>query len=446
MQVGAELPGRPEAGRARSALIARAFGWGSSMALVRLACSFISIKVTAVVLGPAGLALVAQLGSFITLLQSMLGQALVTGTVRLSAEHGEDAALRHRVRATALRLAVALVMTATVLLAVLAAPLAGWLLTDAAYAPLIALAGLAVAAAIATDLMHGALGVSKEVGLIGRSTIGATLLGLAVFAPSAWLWGLTGALWASLAVFGGAALVAALVVHTRSKGVNLREFLGPFDRDAAVRLAGFYPMLIVNGALPPLALILVRDTLAGAMGLEAAGYWQAAWRLSEAYQAVIISSVTLFFMPSLGENAREPAAWRRQVLRTLAAATGATALLAAAIFVLREPVVHLVLSARFEPVITLMPLQLAGDVLKVSGWILGMALVGALRTRWFVAIVALAMAGFVAGTRALVPWLGLEGAQWAYIGAGALQTSLGAFALRDRLWPAREISGSGPAP
>ena len=56
--------------------------------------------------------------------------------------------------------------------------------------------------------------------------------------------------------------MAGAVLHTRSRGVRLRDFLGPFDRDAAARLASFYPMLIVNGALPPLALILVRDTLA----------------------------------------------------------------------------------------------------------------------------------------------------------------------------------------
>ena len=306
-------------------------------------------------------------------------------------------------------------------------------MADEAYAVVIALVGLAVAAAVWADLLHGALGVSKELGLIGRTQIGAALLGLAVFAPSAWYWGLDGALWASLAVYALASVLSTALVLWRSKAVRPGEFFGRFDPGLARRLAGFYPMLIVNGALPPLALILVRDTLGTTLGLEAAGLWQATWRLSEAYQMVIFSSVTLVFMPALGERAAQPAAWRRQVLRTLGLASAATAALALVIGLLRAPIVHLVLSASFAPVTDLMPLQLVGDVFRVAGWILGMALVAALRTRWFVAVVLLWTLVFVGGTRVLVPVLGLEAALWAYLAAGVLQTALAAWALRDRL-------------
>jgi PST family polysaccharide transporter len=121
------------------------------------------------------------------------------------------------------------------------------------------------------------------------------------------------------------------------------------------------------------------------------------------------------------------------VLRTLGLASAATAVLALAIGALREPIVHLVLSASFAPVVELMPLQLVGDVFRVAGWILGMALVGALRTHWFVAVVLLWALVFVGGTRVLVPVLGIEGALWAYLAAGMLQTALAAWALRDRL-------------
>jgi len=84
-----------------------------------------------------------------------------------------------------------------------------------------------------------------------------------------------------------------------------------------------------------------------------------------------------------------------------------------------------------------MPVQLAGDVLKIAGWILCMALVATLRTRWFVAITLLWAACFVAGTRALVPQLGLHAATWAYLAAGVLQTLLAAWALRGLLGRSR---------
>lgn len=422
---------------ATRALLARAFGWGSAMALVRLACSFLSIKVTAVVLGPAGLVLVAQFSSLVTLLQSMLGQGLVTGSVRQAAACGADTEARRRIHATALRMGTALAGVAALALAAGAGPLAAWLLADRALAPLIALAALAVAAAMWTDVLHGALGVSKEVGLIARSIIAATVLGLALFAGATHLWGLTGALTASVAVCLAAAAVATAMVHWRARGVALRDFVGPFDRASCRQILGVYPMLIVHGAVTPLALILVRDTLASSLGLEAAGFWQAAWRLSEAYLALIVSSVTLVFMPSLGERSGQPQAQRRQILRMLVTATAVVAAAAAAVCLLREDIVRVVFSGRFEPVAALMPVQLAGDVLKIAGWILCMALVATLRTRWFVAITLLGAACFVAGTRALVPQLGLHAAPWAYLATGTLQTLLAVWALRDLLWQPR---------
>jgi PST family polysaccharide transporter len=412
-------------------LILKSLGWGSSMALVRLVTSFLSIKVTAVALGPSGLALVAQLGSFIGMCQSMVGQGLVAGGVRLGAEQGVDDERRRRVYVTVLRLGAVLV-GALVLMVFVASPwLAEALLHDRRQAPLMAVSGFAVAASITTDLIHGALGVSKDVGLIGRATIISTVLGLLIFAPSAWFWGLAGALWASLAVYVASATVSAVLLLRRFRGLRWVDAQGPFDTRIARQLVGFYPMLLVNGVLPPLVLIAVRDTLAGQLGLEAAGLWQASWRLSEACQALVVASVSLHFMPGMGELAHDPVGRRGHLLRTLGAACLVSALLATALWLMRAPAVHLVFSSGFGPVADLLPMQLLGDVVKMAGWILVMALVGTMRTRWFIAALSVHALMFIGLTWQWVPVWGTAGAQWGYLAAGLAQALIAAWALRD---------------
>lgn len=416
-------------------MIARAFGWGSGMAGVRLLCSFISIKVTAVVLGPSGLALVAQFTGFVMLLQSMLGQGLVTGAVREAAARAAlPVASPEVVYATAARLALAFVAGAGLLVGWWAGPLAAWLLHDAAWAPLIALAIVAVAAAIGTDFLNGALGVSKEMGVVAWAGMSASLLGLCVFAPSAWRWGLEGALWASLAVFVLSWMLTAAWVRGRSRGLRLGDFAGPTDARVARRLLRYVPMLVVNGAVPPLALILVRDGLASRIDLDAAGLWQAAWRLSEAAQAIVMSSVALHFMPSLGEAAQNPTALRQRVRRTWAVAVGVTAALGAVLALWREPVVRIVLSAEFAPVADLLPLQAAGDVLRMAAWILMMVLVGTLQTRTFVAITVGSALSLVGLTHLLVPSQGVAGAMWAHLVTEAWQLGACTWALRGVLF------------
>lgn len=415
-------------------MILRSLGWGSAMAGVRLLTSFLSIKVTALALGPGGLVLVAQLTGFIGLCQSMLGQGLVAGAVRLGAEHGADQARRGQVYATVLRMGAVLVGCWALVLAVASPWIAQALLHDRGLAPLIAVAGLAVAAAIFNDLLFGVLGVTKEVGLIGRASIASALLGLLIFAPCAWWWGLQGALWASLSVYcAGLALSIALVAW-RSGGLQWCDLQGRFDREIARRVLSFFPMLLVNGVLPALTLILVRDLLASRLGLEAAGLWQASWRLSEACQALVVASVSLHFMPGMGEHAHDPEGRRRHVLRTLAGACAVSALLAAALWLGRRPAVHLVFSTSFEAVVDLLPLQLLGDVLKTAAWILSMALVGTLRTRWFITSLCAYALVFLGVSWELVPVLGTAGAQWGYVAAAALQGLVATWALRDVLW------------
>ncbi len=421
--------------RKMSRVMVSAFGWGGSMAGVRMVCSFISIKVTAVYLGPSGLALVAQFSNFVSLFQSMLGQGLMTGIVRLSAEYADDAPRRRRVYATALRMGLAFASLFALLLFASAPYVSAWLLTDRKYEWLMAVAGLAVAAAMVTDLFQGALGVTKEIGLIGTGTIVSTVLGLLIFAPSCYLWGVTGGLWASFVVLVLSALVTTGILHIGSRGVHLSDFIGPFDRHECKRLLGFYPMLLINGVLAPLTLIVVRDTLVSLVGLEHAGLWQATWRLSEAYQAAIISSTGLYFMPSMGERMADMAALRLQMLRTLAVATGATAGLALVIFLLRDVIVHTVFSPQFHLVSSLMPMQLVGDVLKMAAWILAMSLVALMRTRLFIAITVMSALSFAGLTKALVPTMGVEGVLWAYVCTGVLQVTMGLLALRDILIP-----------
>ena len=421
-------------------MILRSLGWGSAMAGVRLLTSFLSIKVTALALGPGGLVLVAQLTGFIGLCQSMLGQGLVAGAVRLGAEQGADPAQRRQVYATVLRMGAVLVGCWALVVALASPWLAQALLHNAGLAPVIAVAGLSVAAAIFNDLLFGALGVAKQVGLIGRASIGSALLGLLIFAPSAWWWGLQGALWASLSVYvAGLALSIALVAW-RSGALHWRDMQGRFDREIARRVLGFFPMLLVNGVLPALTLIVVRDLLASRLGLEAAGLWQASWRLSEACQALVVASVTLHFMPGMGERAHDPEGRRRHVLRTLGGACAVSAALAAALWLGREPAVRLVFSAGFGAVAALLPLQLLGDVLKTAAWILSMALVGTLRTRWFIAALGAYALVFIGVSWQWVPTLGTAGAQWGYVAAAALQGLVAAWALRDVLW-----RGAAPA-
>src|SRR5258708_24226178 len=61
----------------------RALGWAGIHSLLGLVLSFVTIKFTAAYLGPSRIALVAQLGNFISICHGILGGGIGTATSRL---------------------------------------------------------------------------------------------------------------------------------------------------------------------------------------------------------------------------------------------------------------------------------------------------------------------------------------------------------------------------
>jgi len=94
--------------------------------------------------------------------------------------------------------------------------------------------------------------------------------------------------------------------------------------------------------------------------------------------------------------------------------TAMTALGSISIFLLRDFIISIVFTHQFQPVKGLLTFQLVGDVLKMAGWPLRMALVIKLRSTWYMLVeigVTIAQVGM---TYFLLPRIGLEAATVAY--------------------------------
>lgn len=411
----------------------RAFGFGGAQVAVRLVFGFASIKVTAVYLGPAGLALVAQLGSFISMCQGFLANGAGTAVVRLSSEYGQDPERLRSLLGSAGRLALMLALAAVVIISIASPWVAQWLFTDSAYIWAIVAGAFAIAASILNSVVLGALNGRKEIGLVVFSNVASTIVGFIIFVPACIQWGIAGGLIGSALAYVLALPVSVLLLR-RSSHIRAADFLGPLVSQEVKKIAHFYPMLIAHSTLTPLGLILIRDVAGEHLGLEGAGIWQACWRLSEVYLMVVTTSVSLYLMPRLGEVIAAPESLRREVWRSLKIVAAITSSLALALFLVREWVVRLVFSSAFDGVAELMPWQLAGDVLRMAAWTLGFVLVALVRSVWYMALEIMVPLAYVAATAWLIGDYGTAGIPWAYCAAEGLHLVLGAFALRDVLF------------
>lgn len=396
-----------------------AFGWGSAQAATRMVVGFASIKVTAVFLGPVGVALVGQAANFLALMQGTLGNAIQTAVTKLTAEEEAATSSTHLpLWGTAMRLAIGLAVIAGALVIALHGPIATWLFGREDLWPVVALVGLILPFTMLNLVLSGVLTGLRSFRLVSFTNMITTILGAAVFIGLSYSFGLAGGLMGTiLAVASG--LFVILLITRSAKAIPVARCLAFWKPALLPAILSFYPMLLVHSAAEPLTLLLMRDAVIGSAGAEKAGLWQAALRLSNMYTMVLITTLSMYSLPTLSAI-KDPKEFR-SVMFGMAVKMGAiTAAAALAIYLCRDLIVHLVFTAQFAPVRDLLGAQLIGDVLNLAGWPLHSALMAQNRSKTYMVLeVGIAVAQ-VALTYALAQGYGAAAAPLAYATASGL--------------------------
>lgn len=404
--------------------------WSAAQSVLRLVVGFISIKVTAVYLGAPGLALVGQINNFMALAQGGVANAIQTGVIRFTAESEGDAARQKAVWRTGILLSLSLSAPLVVLVMVLAKPISRWLFDTEAYWLVVLVSGpcvlLAVLGYVLTGILNG-LKRLREVSLVQILTI---LGSAAVFIPLAYVWGIWGGLIGS-ALATTIALLISVPFLLRDGGVlHWRDLRGGMDRKLVGEFWGFFPMLLANSAVAPLGLIWVRDALSGGLGMDAAGHWQAMWRVSEMYTMVLTTALGLYLMPHLS-SCKTDGHFARELFKITYQVAAITLLAVVVLYPLRDVVVSLVFTPDFYPVTDLFAWQLAGDVLKMISWPLRMALVIKKRVAWYIVLEAVAPLIHAGLTHMLWQQWGVNAATLGYAASYLVVDLLLLVALRD---------------
>jgi len=389
--------------------------WSAAQTAIRLVLGFLSIKVTAVFLGAAGIALVGQAGNFISLLQGLLVNAIQTAVVKMTAERKDEHQEQSRqLWGTAIRLSTFLGVIVGVLVMLAHRPLSVWLFGREDLWPVVGLIGVILPIAMLYQVLNGVLTGLSQFRLIAFTNIGTAVLGAVVFIGLSYRFGLLGGLVGST-LSAGIGLIVVLAVARLSRAFQFTNLLPRWQSDLIPSIFAFYPMLLVHAATAPLTQLLVRDALIGSVGVNQAGLWQAGLRLSDMYTQVLLTALSMYSLPTLS-GIKEPTRFRRELFGMVVKMGAITASLALAIFVCRDLILQVVFTTEFLPVRELMGFQLVGDVLNMAAWPMRSALMAQGRRKTYMSVEASAGIAQVGLTHLLLPALGLQAATTAHAG------------------------------
>lgn len=356
--------------------------WSAIYTIIRMLSGIVSIKVIAYLIGPAGVAYVGQFQNFLTITNSSSNLGIGQGTIKYLAEHKEDKAAYAKVLSTSFIITILSSSLISILLLIFNKKLSLYLFhtTELSFV-LIVLAFSITIYSSGQILMH-ALNGFQEIKKLITARISTSILGLVSTIILVILGGVEGALLALIIsqIIG----FGILIYYSKSSAWFSKEnFLKNWDQETFRKLSHFSLMTFVSVILLNIRQIYLRDYIIVQLSPEAAGYWQAIWKISELYLTVITFSLSVYYLPKLSAL-KEKKELQQEIFKGYQFLIPIVLVLSISIFISRDLIIYILFTPDFHAVRDLFFYQLIGDVFKIASWILSFLMVAKAMTKTFI--------------------------------------------------------------
>lgn len=388
-------------------------------------------KILAVYVGPAGYAALGQFQNAVQMITTFASGAINTGVTKYTAEYHDDEAKQHRVWRTAGTIALAGSLVTGALIAVFNQPLAAWFLKDSSYGGVFLWFAATLVLFTFNTLLLAILNGKKEITRYVLANIAGSIFAMLVTGTMAIRFGLYGAL-VALAVYQSLTFFVTLLLCYKAPWFKISYLFGRIEKKIAVNLGKYTAMALTSAACVPISHILVRNHLGETFGWDAAGYWEAMWRLSGAYLVLVTTTLSVYYLPKLSElsNSNEI---KKEIIQGYRVILPVAALSGFAIYLFRDVIIELLFTSDFSAMRDLFAWQIIGDTLKIGSWILAYVMLGNAMFKPFMVLEIVFAAGFVALTWLFTASMGVAGVVVAHAVNYAIYWIVVTVIIRQRL-------------
>lgn len=393
----------PAANSSRQILRSTGIIGGSSAANV--AIGLVRTKVAALILGPAGIGLIGILHNLMTVAAGLACWGISNaGTRQIAAAADDEPAAAAARRAVAFA-TMALALAGGILMFLAREPIARLVLGGPQWAGTVGWLALGTALMVSAYGQNGLLTGLRRVGDLARVSVYSALAAAVAGIAALLAWREDGLLLFVL-VSPVATLLVGLYYVSRLPRPASRPPIGlliPQWRKLATLGAAF----TVAAVMVTAGQLAVRSLVQQRLGPEALGYFQASWVISANYIGFILTAMAAEYYPRLTSVIGDQAAARSSVNQQVEFGLLLGGPIIVGAVALGPWLIPLLFSSEFLPALEVLRWQIAGDVLKIATWPIGVVLLASGRGVAFATVEALASASFVLATWLLLPHLGL---------------------------------------
>jgi PST family polysaccharide transporter len=379
--------------------------------VVVLAAGFVRAKAIALILGASGIGLIGIFNAFSGNIATFAGWGLGTSGVRLIAGASEEE--KPAKVAAVRRMGWALSLLGLALGLLTFWPVGAATFTAGQYAVEMAIVALAVPCVIASAAWSAILQASGKIASLAKVQIAGALTGLLLGLPAIYFWGTLGIALSILLAAAVPAFVLWRTARSEAAAGSLAQVEGA-DLRQLVKLGG---ALMVVGWLGQLSAYAVRLAIVRQEGLDAAGYYQAAYAISGSLPGFIFAAMGADFFPRVAAARDDKEAIGITQIQIQAGLLLGVPLLAL-LLLFGEVSIQMLYARGLAPATSLLPWMIWAVFMRVVSWPLGFWLIARGKPSLVVGLEAASNVLLIATSLFLTRAMGVLGAAVATFVAG----------------------------
>ncbi|MDO8344265.1 MAG: O-antigen translocase [Cellvibrio sp.] len=343
-----------------------------SASIIGIIIGIIKVKVLAVLLGPVGIGLMGLYQNLMGMASTLAGCGMGSSGVRqLAASSGEAATLAIVRRALWLGNLI-LGFTGMALLWLLREPVAQWVFGNIAHTSEVGWLGLGVLLTLIAGSQMALLQGLRRIGDLARVSIISAILSAAAGIFLVYWLGEDGVLWFVLTAPAISILVAGYYAAYLPRPQTAHDWQAISQQWQAMLKLGI--PIMAAGLFTLATQLAARSIILRELGLDASGYFQAAWTISMTYIGFVLGAMGTDYFPRLTAIIDDHLQARKLVNEQTEMALLLAGPVLLAMITFAPWIIHLLYAAIFAPATDVLRWQVLGDILKVASWPMGFIL------------------------------------------------------------------------
>jgi len=355
--------------------------WSALSTIIRMLAGIISVKFVAYIVGPSGVALIGQLQSFISITNSGANMGMGQGTIKYLSENRKDKIKHQKILSSSFFVTVFCSIIISTVILVFYNTIGNYLFKTNDFDFIIIILALSLSFYAVQQILTQALNGYQEIKKLIAAKIVTSIIGLIFTLLLVYIAGVEGALLA-LVITQIIGFIVLIYFSLKSSWFKKEMFFSGYDKETLKRLFKYSLMTFVSVILLNVRQIYLRDYVIENLSANAAGHWQAIWKISEIYLTVITFSLSIYYLPKLS-SVNDKQTLKKEIFKGYKLILPVVFVLSILMYLFRDLIILILFSKEFNPVRDLFLYQLIGDVLKIASWLLSFMMIAKAMTKEF---------------------------------------------------------------